>query len=54
MKGNEKIFMQFMNNQDFQKEVVHKLLISIYNRINYTSGNPEEIMKFTSLLPKNS
>ena len=34
MDGNEKIFMQFMNNTDFQNEVFKKLLTSIYERLN--------------------
>ncbi|MEB3311996.1 MAG: type I restriction endonuclease [Snowella sp.] len=34
MDGNEKIFMQFMNDEEFQREVFEKLLNSIYNRLN--------------------
>ena len=34
MDGNEKIFTQFMNNEDFQNEVFKKLLTSIYERLN--------------------
>jgi type I restriction enzyme, R subunit len=34
MDGNEKIFMQVMNNEEFKKLVFEKLLSSIYDSIN--------------------
>jgi type I restriction enzyme R subunit len=34
MDGNEKIFMQVMNNEDFKAVVFEKLLSSIYESIN--------------------
>ncbi len=34
MDGNEKIFTQFMNDEEFQNEVFKKLLTSIYERLN--------------------
>jgi hypothetical protein len=35
MEGNEKIFIQFMNNEEFKKIVFEKLLSSIYDSINH-------------------
>jgi type I restriction enzyme, R subunit len=34
MDGNEKIYMQYMNNVEFKKIVFEKLLASIYDSIN--------------------
>jgi type I restriction enzyme, R subunit len=34
MDGNEKIFMQVMNNEEFKQIVFEKLLSSIYDSIN--------------------
>jgi type I restriction enzyme, R subunit len=33
MDGNEKIFMEFMNNEEFRAMVFEKLLSSIYETI---------------------
>ncbi|MDH6099496.1 hypothetical protein NWP21_11725 [Anabaenopsis sp. FSS-46] len=33
MEGNQEIFMQFMNNQEFKAVVFEKLLSSIYDTI---------------------